>query len=105
MAIAPNAVDDILDTGRPGWVRIVGVALVPFALLVAWLSTAAPEQMRVLAPWIIAGDASWVIASFATVAVGWYSGGGIALVVAMAVMVDVWAFLQWSAWRQLRPTH
>lgn len=105
MAIAPATTDDVLGTGHPGWVRVVGLALLPFAALVVWLSTTHPERLRLVTPGVIAGDAAWVVASIATIALGWYSGGGIALVVAMAVMVDVWAFLQWSAWRQLRPTH
>lgn len=104
MAIAPATVDGLLDTGRPGWVRVVGAALLPFAAFVAWLSTASPDHVRLHTPGIIAGDIGWVVLSIVTVALGWYSGGGVAAVIAMAVLVDVWAFLQWSAWRKLRPT-
>ena len=59
LAIAPNAIDDLLDTGRPGIVRLVSLALIPFAVGVAWLSTSRVDQLRRHTPEIIAGDVGW----------------------------------------------
>ena len=44
----------------------------------------------------------WVVASAATVLLGWYSGVGVVAVLAMAAIVDVFAVRQWNAWRRLR---
>jgi len=104
LAVAPTRIDQLLDTGHPGWIRVVGVALLPFAALCAWLSSAPIDTLRRLTPLIVAGDVAWVVASVATVLLGWYSGGGVVVVLAMAAVVDLFALLQWSAWRKLRPT-
>ena len=102
MAAAPGVIDDMLGTGHTGWVRLVGLALLPFAAFVAWLSTASSRQLRLHTPGIVAGDVGWVIGSIATVLLGWYSGIGIAAVLAMALVVDVFALLQFNALRHLR---
>lgn len=104
MAVAPGTVDELLGTGHSGWVRLVGLALLPFAALVVWLSTADNEMLRRMTPAIIVGDVGWVVASIATVLLGWYSGSGIAAVLAMALLVDVFALLQFNAVRHLRRT-
>ena len=101
----PARVDELLDTGHPGWVRLVGLGLLPFAALCAWLSTASLPTLRRITPHVVAGDVAWVVASVVTVLAGWYSGGGIIAVLAMAAIVDVFALLQWTAWRRLRRTH
>jgi hypothetical protein len=97
----PHRIDELLDTGHPGWVRLVGLGLLPFAALCAWLSTASLHQLRRMTPQIVAGDMAWVVASVVTVLLGWYSGGGVVAVLAMAAVVDAFALLQWSAWRRL----
>lgn len=102
LAIAPNALDDLLGTGYPGWVRVVGLALLPFALSVAWLSTVEQQRLRLFTPAVVAGDLGWVAASIATIVFGWYSAGGAVAVGVMALVVDVYAGLQWWAWRSLR---
>lgn len=104
LAAAPTRIDQLLDTGHPGWIRVVGIALLPFAALCAWLSSAPIGELRRLTPLIVAGDVAWVVTSVATVLLGWYSGGGAIAVLAMAAVVDLFALLQWSAWRNLRPT-
>lgn len=104
LAFAPTRFDELLDTGHPGWIRVVGVALLPFAGLCAWLSSAPIGALRGLTPLIVAGDVTWVVASVVTVLLGWYSGGGAVAVLAMAAVVDLFALLQWSAWRTLQPT-
>lgn len=102
MAVAPETIDRLLGTGQPGWVRVVGLALLPFAAFVAWLSTTDVRHLRQHTPGIIAGDVGWVAASVVTVLLGWYSGAGIAAVLAMALVVDVFALLQFNAVRHLR---
>ncbi|MEM9745972.1 MAG: hypothetical protein AAF945_04700 [Actinomycetota bacterium] len=102
LSIAPNTVDDLLDTGRPGIVRLVGLGLIPFAVAVAWLSTAHVNQLRRHTPGIIVGDVAWVVASIVTIVLGWYSMGGAIAVAAMAALVDVWAVLQWRSLTSIR---
>lgn len=101
MAIAPHAIDDVLDSGRPGWVRLIGVALLPFAAAVAWLSTRSVRHLRTVTPGVIVGDIGWVAASVITVLFGWYSTAGSVGVLAVAAMVELWAVLQWRTWRRL----
>ena len=102
LAFAAGPIDDLLDTGRPGWVRLVGIALLPFAALCVWVSAGPLQRLHKATPLIIAGDVNWVIASVVTVLLGWYSGGGIVAVLALAVAVDMFAVLQFVGWRQLR---
>ena len=102
MAIAPGTVDELLGTGHSGWVRLVGLALLPFAAFVAWLSTADLRQLQLHTPGIVAGDVAWVVASVATIAFGWYSSGGNVAVGAMALAVDVFAGLQLMFWNRIR---
>lgn len=102
LTAAPDSVDDLLDTGHPGWIRVVGLALLPFAAFVAWLSTGPVDRLRRFTPAIVVADVTWVAASVATVVLGWYSVGGAVAVIAMATVVDLWAVLQWTAWRRLR---
>lgn len=102
MAALPHRVDDILDTGHPGWIRLVGVGLIVFALSVGFASTFDRRKLVATTPAIVAGDIAWVVASLVTVLLGWYSGGGIVAVLAVAAMVETFAVLQWSGLRHLR---
>jgi hypothetical protein len=102
LATVPGRIDELLDTGHPGWIRVVGLGLVPFGAFCAWLSTTSSTTLRRITPQVVAGDVAWVGASAATVLLGWYSGVGVVAVLAMAAIVDVFAVLQWSAWRRLR---
>lgn len=104
LAVAPARVDVLLDTGHPGWIRLVGIGLLPFAAVCAWLSTSSRDNLLRVTPQIIVGDVAWVVASVVTVLLGWYSSGGVVAVLAMAAVVDAFALLQWSAWRKVRPT-
>ena len=101
MAVVPGVVDNLLGTGHNGWVRLVGLSLLPFAAFVAWLSTADRRDLRLYTPVIVAGDIGWVVASIATVSLGWYSGMGIVAVLAMALVIGVFALLQFNAARHL----
>ena len=33
LATVPGRIDQLLDTGHPGWIRVVGLGLVPFGAL------------------------------------------------------------------------
>lgn len=103
MTLAPSAIDDILDTGHPGWIRIVGLGLLPFAAAVAWLSTSSHDALRRQTPGIIAGDVGWVLASLVTIALGWYAADGTMLVAAIATVIELWAVAQWLSWRPSKP--
>ena len=105
LAVAARPIDDVLDTGHPGWIRLVGLGLLPFAALCWWVAAGPLQRLRKATPWIIAGDVDWVIASVGTVLLGWYSGGGVVVVLAMSVVVDTFAVLQFAGWRRLRTTH
>lgn len=101
MVAAPDTVDDLLDTGDPGWIRLVGIGLILFALNVAFTSTLDRRKLVAATPAIIAGDIGWVVGSIVTALLGWYSGGGIAAVLTIAAMVGTSALMQWNALRHI----
>jgi hypothetical protein len=105
LAVFAGPIDDLLDTGRPGWIRLVGLGLLPFAAYCWWVAAGHPKRLENQTPLVIAGDIGWVGGSVVTVLLGWYSVGGIVAVLAMAVVVDVFALLQFSGWRKLRSIH
>lgn len=102
MTTAPSVVDNVLGTGQPGWIRVVGLALFPFAGFCVWLSLQQRRALQVLTPGVVLSDAGWVAASVVTVLMGWYSASGIVAVAAMALAVDLFAVLQFRAWRAIR---
>ncbi len=102
LAVAAGPIDDLLDTGHPGWIRLVGLGLLPFAALCWWVAAGPLQRLRSVTPFIVVGDVNWVLASLVTVLLGWYSGGGIVAVLLMAVVVDTFAVLQFVGWRRLR---
>lgn len=102
MAVAGGWVAELLGVASSGWVRLVGLAVAMFGLDVAILSTRPVRQLRALAPWVVAADAVWVAASAATIAVGWYSAGGVAAVTAMAFAVGSVGAAQFIGWRRIR---
>ncbi len=104
LAIAPDRLDDLLGTGQPGWVRIVGIAVVLFGIDVAWLARRPRRDLVRFTPAVIVADVAWVVLSVVTLLLGWFAGAGIAAVIAMAVAVDTFALLQFAAWRGLRTT-
>jgi hypothetical protein len=101
LALAPTRVDDLLATGHPGWIRLVGIGFLLFAADVFLLSRADDERLRRWTPAVIAANTAYVVASVVTVLLGWYSAAGAVAVLAAAVMVDTLAVLQWRGWRQL----
>ncbi len=96
---------DWLGTGHPGWIRLVGLGLLPFAAWVAWISIGDAARLRRETPAVIGGDIAWVVASVVTLVLGWYDGAGIALVIAMAVVVEAFATAQFIGWRRLPARH
>lgn len=105
LATIPNRIDRVLGTGHPGWIRVVGLGLIPFGAMCAWSAAASPATRRRITPQIVVADVVWVVASVVTVLLGWYSGRGIVAVLAMAAIVGLFALLQWHAWRRLQVTH
>jgi len=102
MAAIPNTIDDLLDTGRPGWIHLIGIGLMLFATIVAITARFDRPKLKVATSAIVVGDIGWVVGSVVTVLLGWYSGGGVVAVLAVAAMVDVFAVLQWRALRRVR---
>lgn len=102
MAAAPATVDRVLGTGHAGWVRVVGVGLAVFALDVAVVAGSRTSRLARWTPAVIGADVSWIAASVATIAAGWYQPQGTALVAATAAMVTTFAVLQWRHDASLR---
>jgi hypothetical protein len=96
MMVAAGHVDSLL--GLPvSLMRYAGLSLLPFAALVAWL--ASRESLPRAAVWgVIAYNALWTIDSLVLLASGWVAPTalGIAFVIAQALVVAVFAGLQYS---------
>ncbi len=86
-AAAAGPMADLFDTGHAGWYRVVGLGLVAFGVVVGAVGGSRLSRLLRWAPVISAGDAGWTVASFVTVALGWYSPIGATVVVAVAVVV------------------
>lgn len=82
-----------LDTGT--WIRLVGLALLPFAGAVFWLSVR-PAGRPALVRTVCALDWAWVLGSAALLAFGWsaFTWTGAILVDLMALAVAAFAVLQ-----------
>ncbi|MGB0112149.1 MAG: hypothetical protein WBP59_02915 [Ilumatobacteraceae bacterium] len=102
MTVVPERLDRVLDTGHPGWVRVVGIAFLVFAAEVALLSFQPDERLRRFAPVVVTMDSAYVAASIVTIVAGWYSAGGSLLVASAAVPVAAFAVLQFRGWQRLR---
>ncbi len=92
--VAGERVDDWLDTGHSGWVRVIGAGLVAFALAVMALSRSDEQGLRRWVPAVSLADGGWVAASVATIIAGWYSRSGAALIGVIAVIVGMFAIAQ-----------
>jgi hypothetical protein len=81
----------------------LGVMLLGFAASLAWFSTR-PLLSSAWVASVIAADLAWVVGTVVLLA-GWHgmlSGAGMALLIAVAVFVLVFAELQWLGLRRLR---
>lgn len=95
-------VDDVLGTGHPGWVRAVGLGLVVFGAAVVFLAGRRASALRRWATIVVAADAAWLAATALAIALGWFSGPGIAVMAAVGVFVGACAVRQWAGIRRLR---
>ena len=93
-AVAPGPVDDVLGTGQEGWVRLVGLGLVAFAVLVAVTSRLDRERLLWAVPGISLGDGSWVIGTVIAIALGWFSTSGAVVMGVIGLMVGVFGVEQ-----------
>src|SRR3546814_8287093 len=77
------------------WIRLVGLALFPFAAMVFWISGRAESRAGLMRA-VCLMDWSWVLGSALLLILGWsaFTWAGAALVDAMAVAVAAYAVLQ-----------
>jgi hypothetical protein len=71
-----------------------------FAIDVAVVSTLRSRRVTSLAPWISAVDFAWVLASIATIALGWFSTTGAVVIAVVAVTVAAFGVEQLVLSRQ-----
>jgi len=103
MAAAPQKLAALCLTGPvhllgldgAGWIRLVGLALLPFAALVLWVADR-PAARPALVRAICLMDWAWVLGSALLLAFGWsaFTWTGAVLVDLMAVAVAGFAVLQ-----------
>jgi hypothetical protein len=82
-AALPHWLDDVLGTGHPGWVRVVGLGLLLIAVEVLMVARADSSHLLSGTRLIVGADTAWVVATIATIAAGWYDTTG-AVVMAVA---------------------
>lgn len=102
LVAAPGPFNSLIGAGSSHWVRIVGAGLIVFALDVGTLSGARIRRLIRFAPLVSVADGTWVLASVATIAAGWYSTLGNAIVSAVAFMVGGFGWRQLVLLRLLR---
>jgi hypothetical protein len=103
LALAAGWLADPLGLPVP-LLRYVGLALLPYAALLAFLATR--EALPRFDVWVIvAGNAVWTTASILLLVSGWIEPTtlGIAFVVAQAAAVAVFAELQWFGLKRSAP--
>ena len=83
-----------LGVDSPGWVRIVSIGLVLFAVDVALVARSRRDVLRRHAATVSVADLTWVAATAVLVAVGAFSTTGAIIAVVMAVGVLDFALLQ-----------
>jgi ribosome-associated toxin RatA of RatAB toxin-antitoxin module len=93
-AAAPSSLDQLLDTGHEGWVRVVGIGLVAYALGLLTLAGSGVPRLIRWTPSIVGADIAWVVASTAAIVVGCFSRPGSALVLAIGLAVGGFAWHQ-----------
>jgi hypothetical protein len=93
-AVPSGLTDRILGTGYPGWVRVVGLGLVVFAMSVVTIASARVSKLVRWTRLIVGADAAWVVVSGVTIIAGWYSRNGTVVVAFVAGMVGSFALRQ-----------
>ena len=98
---APTPVADLLGPDvSPTVVRVVGLALVAYALDLALVSRAAQRWQRPAALAAGVGNVAWEVATVVLVALGAFSFGGALLALAVAAVVGGLGLLQLRAARR-----
>jgi hypothetical protein len=92
--IAAGPVADLLDVDRPGLVRLVGAGLLLFAVNVALIAGTRPARLVAGAVAVSAVDAAWVVATVVLCLAGAFGGPGVAVALAMGVVVGALAEAQ-----------
>lgn len=100
-ALAPVRLDGLLGTGHPGWVRVVGIGLVVFAVEVLLVARSGRARLDSGTRLIVVADAAWVVATVVTIALGWYSTAGAVAVGVAGVGVADFAVVQHVLRRRL----
>lgn len=100
--LAPGTLDRLLGTGETGWIRLVGIGLIGFALAVGTVGASRTSTMLRATPAITSADTGWSLASAITIAAGWFDTAGAVVVGAVAIVVAVFAARQM---RHGRRTH
>lgn len=100
--VGAETIDEALGTGAPGWVRLGGLALGAFALLVAALARLAERTLlRNGLALVAAADAGWVLGTAVVLAAGWVEPASAALLAVVAASISGLAIAELSAWRRL----
>ena len=85
--VAANPIDRTVGLERPVVVRIVGIALVVYAVDLLLLAAARGSRMMRLVPWVVAADIGWVAATAAVLISGSVDGSGAWLLGSLALPV------------------
>lgn len=99
---AAGRLDAVLGTVAVGWVRLTGAGLTAFGLGVALLAGCSIRHLTRYTPAVIVADATWVAASVATIAAGWYSTTGTIIIGIATAAVATFAARQRITLRALR---
>jgi ABC-type uncharacterized transport system permease subunit len=98
----PYDVASLIGATHPGWVRVVGLVLLPFAACVVGVATASPRNLLRLTPAIIVADLTWVAGTSGTLAASWFSPAGKMVALLAAVVVAALGWRQTVHWRRAR---
>lgn len=103
--VAPGTVDELLGTGRDGWIRLIGgVGFLVFAVAVFELARAPITTRARWAPLVSTFDTAYVIGTILAIVAGWFSTTGNWVMALTALLVTDFAIGQvWFA-RRVRLT-
>jgi hypothetical protein len=90
-------VDRVLGLDRPGLVRVIGLALIVFAVDVALIAGARRRRLLAGATAVVAADGLWVAATVIVLAMSTLRGGGEMMLAITGLVVAAMAASQWRA--------
>ncbi len=101
-AIASNVVAKFIGIDAPLAILIIGIGLAGYALLI-YTNASRPKISRSFVLTAVFGDSVWVLLSILLLVSGWvqFSGEGKWAVGIVAIIVDVFATLQFIEWRKM----